>query len=324
MAGTILYIDDEPELLSASPGPIGGLIGDYERLGGRPIAAPVPRGDTRLPKETHGGGGLTFDPNPSETLLSDHGPNGSVVRPIVDQRLASFLEGRPSANGDAGLASDLDRFRMQHLCTRSRHLEHLFIAELGQMLRVRNRARIRGVDAVDIGVDLRVRGIESGGHGQRRRIAPAATERGDLPLVTHALIAGDDDHAPALELVFDPMRAHVDDARVEMTIVGDDAALGSREGDRVDAPLLNRHREQRHRDAFASREQHVELAPGRGRVDLVSEGEELIGRLAHRRDDDHHVVPRLAGRDDLLRDAVDLLHVGHGAATVFLDDDGHV
>ena len=52
-----------------------------------------------------------------------------------------------------------------------------------------------------------------------------------------------------------------DDARVDMAIVGDDARLAAGEADGRAAQLADGDREQRHRDALAGREEHVQLAP---------------------------------------------------------------
>ena len=135
----------------------------------------------------------------------------------------------------------------------------------------RHDARIGGVDAVDVGADLAVLGAERGRHRDGRRIAAAAAERRDLAPVGHALIAGDDHDLAARELVLDAERPDLDDARVDVAVVGDDARLAAGEADRVAAQLADGHREQRHRDALAGGEQHVELAPvGIGRTCLAS------------------------------------------------------
>ena len=127
----------------------------------------------------------------------------------------------------------------------------------------------------------------------------------------------------ARELVLDAERTHLDDARVDVTIVGDDARLAAGEADRVAAELADGHRQQRHRDALAGGQQHVELAPvGVGR-DLLGEAEELVGRVAHRRDDDHDVVPGAPRAHDAIGDLLDAGDVGDARAAVFLDDDGH-
>ncbi len=73
---------------------------------------------------------------------------------------------------------------------------------------------------------------------------------------------------------------------------------------------------------LACREQHVELARVRLVADRRGEGEQLVGRVTHRRHDDDQ---RRAGRvlaGDAQRDPSDALRVGHGRAAELLDDEG--
>ncbi len=87
--------------------------------------------------------------------------------------------------------------------------------------------------------------------------------------------------------------------------------------------IVNRHREQRHRDPLARGEQHVQLTTGRQWADLVSEVEQFVGRVAHRGDDHDDVVSGLAGGDDALGDPLDPLGVGNRGTAVFLYDERH-
>ena len=73
-----------------------------------------------------------------------------------------------------------------------------------------------------------------------------------------------------------------DDARLGVRVVGDDAALRAGERDRAYPELVQRHREQRHRDAFAAGEQHVELTARRVGGDLLGQPEQLINNVTHR------------------------------------------
>ena len=87
--------------------------------------------------------------------------------------------------------------------------------------------------------------------------------------------------------------------------------------------VVDRHREQRHRDALARGEQHVQLAAGRQRADLVGQVEQLVGGVAHRGDDHDDVVAGLAGGDDPLGDPLDPLGVGDRGTAVLLHDQRH-
>ena len=136
---------------------------------------------------------------------------------------------------------------------------------------------------------------------------------------------GDDDDRAVVERLAQPHRGDVDDARGAVRGIRDHAGLAARERLRASiAHALDRHREQRHRDALARGEQHVELARRRERRDLVREVEQFVGRVAHRRHRDDDVVARLAGLDDALGDPLDALGVGDGRPAELLHDQAHV
>ena len=86
---------------------------------------------------------------------------------------------------------------------------------------------------------------------------------------------------------------------------------------------VQRHREQRHRDALAGRQQHVELAPRGVLGHLVGEGQQLVRRVPHGGDDDHDVLAGRARRRDAVGHAADVLDVRDRRAAVLLDDDRH-
>lgn len=165
---------------------------------------------------------------------------------------------------------------------------------------------------------------ERRGHGQRGGVAPAAAQRRDLALVAHALIARDDHHAPAGQLVQDAHGSHLEDLGVEVPVVRQDTALAARERDRVASTTLQRHRQQRHRDALAGGQQQVQLSARGVRVDAARQRQQLVRGLPHRRHHHHHAVPFVTRGADAVGHEPNLLDVGHGASAVLLDDDAHV
>jgi hypothetical protein len=106
-------------------------------------------------------------------------------------------------------------------------------------------------------------------------------------------------------------------------VVRDDARLRAGEADRGHAARVQRHSQERHRDALARGEQHVELAPRRTIGDATREGQQLVGGVAHRRDHHDHVQPAGPRRGDAIRHLLDPGHVGHRRSAVLLDDDAH-
>ncbi len=257
-----------------------------------------------------------------DSVETDHGADRGRPRTLHAHRFAPTAHGvarLARVNRDAGVARPLDRLGIQHLRPGLGHLLQARQVHLGQMHGLRNDARIRRVDAVDVAVDLAVRRPERRGERHRGRVAAAAPESRDLAPCAHALVARDDDDLAARELLLDANRSHLENAGVEMAVARDDAALRAGEADGLRAARMNGDRQERHGDAFARRHEHVELAARRVDGDPLRQREKLVGRLPHRADDDDDVVACALGGDDSVGDDANLLHVGHGRTAVFLD-----
>ena len=85
-------------------------------------------------------------------------------------------------------------------------------------------------------------------------------------------------------------------------------------------PRSHRHAHERHRDALAGGQQHVELAAVGVLGDVVGEPQEIVGGLAHRRHDDHDVVAAAAGARDVIGYGSDPVGIGNRGAAEFLDE----
>jgi hypothetical protein len=75
--------------------------------------------------------------------------------------------------------------------------------------------------------------------------------------------------------------------------VGDDARLAAGVGAGLGPQARDRHGQQRHRDALAGRQQHVELARRRQRRHLLRQVTQVVGGVAH---GGHHDDDVVAGR----------------------------
>ena len=73
---------------------------------------------------------------------------------------------------------------------------------------------------------------------------------------------------------------------------------------------------------LAGREQDVELARIRVVGDGAGEGEQLVGRVAHRGHDDDELAPGRTLARDPAGDPPDPVRVGDRRATELLDDEG--
>jgi hypothetical protein len=124
-----------------------------------------------------------------------------------------------------------------------------------------------------------------------------------------ALEAGHDHRVPSRQCVGDAPGPDVEDAGLAVQGVGDDARLRTGEGLRGRPQVGDGHGEQRHRDALAGGEQHVELPRRRVRADPLGELDQLVGVVAHGGHDRHDVVAGLARGDHPLGDTADLRRV---------------
>ena len=195
-------------------------------------------------------------------------------------------------DGDAVTAGVLDASQVEDLRPGRRHLEHLLVGDAVELAGRGDDARVGGEDAVDVAVDLAHLGAEGRGERDGGGVGRATAERGDvLGVLGDALEAGDDRDGAGVDRVDDPARRDVDDLGPAVHGVGDHAGLRPGERLRLVAQLGDGHRQQRHRDSLARGQQHVELTGRRQRRHLLGEVTQVVGRVAHRRDDHDHVVP---------------------------------
>src|SRR6478735_770005 len=89
----------------------------------------------------------------------------------------------------------------------SGQFQHLLAGDAVDFLGRRNHAGVRGVYAVNVGVDLADIGLEGGGEGHRRCVRTSAAQGGDLVGGTaHALETGDDGDVPLVQGGADAVR----------------------------------------------------------------------------------------------------------------------
>src|ERR1035437_6391300 len=115
------------------------------------------------------------------------------------------------------------------------------------------------------------------------------------------------------------------DSGLAVIAVGRDPRLRPRECDRRHTERVQGHRDESGALVLARCEEHVELARIRLVGDGAGQGEQLIGRIAHRRHDDHEVGTRGTLARNACGDTPDPVGVGYGRAAEFLNDErfGH-
>ena len=243
------------------------------------------------------------------------------VASVGDPGALDVREAGAHVDGDVVLARVLDRAQGEHLRAAGGHLEHLVVGDGVQLARLRHEARVGGVDAVDVRVDLADRRRECVRQRHGGRVGTAAAERGDVLLGRDALETGDEDDLAVVHGLLDARRVDVEDARLHVHRIGDDAGLRAREAHGVVAEAVDGHGQQGAADAFAGGEEHVHLAFGRVGSDLAGELEELVGGVASGAHDGADTVALLERGDDAARHVADAGGVGDRRPTILLDDD---
>ncbi len=125
---------------------------------------------------------------------------------------------------------------------------------------------------------------------------------------------GDDRDLAFGERFADALAADLDDLRLAVIGVGDDAGLAAGEADRGLAEIFDGHRQQRHRDPLARRQQHVHLAAAGLAGDVVGEAHEIVGGLAHGGDHGDDIVALTARADEVIGHGPDAIRVGDRAS----------
>ena len=192
-----------------------------------------------------------------------------------------------------------------------------------ELARLPGDARVGGVDAVDVGVDVAALGLERRGEGDGGGVRAAAAERGDPAFGRDALEAGDHRVQPFAELLDQPLGVDRLDAGGAVAGVGAQRHLPALPAARGHAHLLQGQRHQPGGDVLARGDHGVVFARIVEERGLAHPGDELVGLAGHGRDDDGHVVAALDLALDLAGRVADALEVGHAGAAEFHHEPGH-
>ena len=221
------------------------------------------------------------------------------------------------------LAGELHRAALQHARAGAGQLQHIVVANGVQLARPRSDARVGGVDAVHVRIDLAHVGVNAPGDGHGRGIRAAAAERGDVVVGVDALESGHDRDDPGGQGVQDALVVHLHDFRLVVGAVGLDAGLAPGEAHGLVAHVLDGHGQKRHGHLLAGGQQAVELAGRRRGSHRAGEPHQLVGGLAHGRHHRHHLVALLTHPHQPLRDVLDALRRGNGCAAELRNDQSH-
>ena len=224
------------------------------------------------------------------------------------------------------VARVLDRAQLQHLRARGRHLQHLLEGDDRQLARVGDDARVGAVDARDVGVDLADVGARARPRARprscRSRRGRASSRRCcsvETPWKPATSTIRSSSSAAAMRSArTSRMRAFVCEESVTMPACEPVSEIA-----RWPRSLIAiAHSAQEMRSPVES---SMSISRGSGRRgDLVGRRDQLVGRLAARREHRDDAVALLARGDDPPRRALDALGVGDGgAAELHHDRSGH-
>ena len=184
-----------------------------------------------------------------------------------------------------------------------RHLEHLLERDVRQLAGVRDDPRVGAEDAGDVGVDLADVGAERGGERDRGGVGAAAAERGHVAVSVERPGSRRRARSCPRRAPRDAVGADVDDARLGVRGVGDDAGLGAGQRDRLVAEVLDHHRASA-QEIRSPVESSMSISRGSGRAETSwAIGDQFVGRLPARGQHGDHAVARLRARRSARRRA---------------------
>ena len=169
-------------------------------------------------------------------------------------------------------SSVFDRAKVQHLCARGGEFQHFFVGDRVDSMGRWNDSRIGGEHAIHVGINLTNFGVQRGGQRHRRGVAaPTSESRNVFGIAVEPLEARDNCNRAFVQCIPNAIGCHINNSC--------GAVLGGRHHPRLAAGVrprfvtkaLDGHRQQRHRDSLARREQHVEFTRIRSVGDLTSQ-----------------------------------------------------
>ncbi len=219
---------------------------------------------------------------------------------------------------------ELDGARLHDFGAERGHLQHLLVGDLLQALGFRHDARIGGVDAVDVRVDVAQVGLHRDRQGDRARVGAAASERRDaIACWLDALEAGDDGDLALFQALDDLLARDVLDARHAVGVIGDDRDLPALPRPRLQPHGLQDDGEEPRRHLLAGRDDGIVLARIVQERRFAHVGDELVRDARHRGHDHGHLVAGVDLAFHVLGHVADALDIGNGRAAEFHHYDGH-
>ena len=184
-------------------------------------------------------------------------------------------------------------------------------------------ARIGGVDAIDVGIDLALVGFQRRSQRHAGGVGAATAERGDVAVLVHTLEACNDNDLAFVEVATHWRVINIEDASLGVQRVRQDLDLAPGVALGRHAGILERHAQQTDGDLLAGRHDDIEFAWAGIGCHFFRQRDQAVGLAAHRRHHDHHLMARRTELRDLARDVLDAIGASHGGAAVLLNYQCH-
>ncbi len=297
MSTLTFWSDSAPKMVGGDAGPVGHAA----------------HRDFRLVTRVGDAGDVLFFHD--FVLIHDQGAVG-IVR-------WSVLEAGQHAHPHLLVHRQLDAAGLQDFSPDRGQFQHLLVGDLGQLAGLRDDARVGGIDAVHIGIDVAAVGLQRCRQRHGGGVRPAAPQRGDAAVGRDPLEARDHGDMALFHAVDQVLAVDVQDARLAVRVIGADRDLPALPGARLDPDLHQGDRQQAGGDLFAGGDNRVVFACVVQRRQRLAPGDELVGGAGHGRDHDGDLVPRVNLALDAGRDVADAVEVGDGGAAEFHHNTRH-
>ena len=207
---------------------------------------------------------------------------------------------------------------MQNFGTQACQLQHFFKGDGVHTARFGYHARVGGVNAVHIGINLAFVCLEGSSQRHGRSIRTAAAEGGNVAFGIYALETGDNHYATFLQIGAHGGVVDVFDARFGVRAVGFYGNLPAGITLGIDADVFQRHGQQADGDLFAGGQYHIQFARIGEFLHFMRQRHQSVGFAAHGGYDYHHVVTGFAGFRHALGHVFDAFGRADRGAAVFL------
>ena len=210
-----------------------------------------------------------------------------------------------------------------HLGAGGGQFQHFLIADGRQPARFGNGARVGGIDARHIRIDVAAVSPQRRRQRHRSRIGTAAPQGSNVLIRRQPLKTGHNNQPPLRQLPADALRINLADARLAVGAVGANTRLRPAEADGIVPQAPQRHRQQRYGNQLPGGQQQVQLPrirlPGYGMRQL----NQLVRSVPHRGDDGNHPMAGIMHRRQPARHANDFSGISHRTAAIFMDVKTH-